>query len=105
MRSFYEIALAPLGIRIQREHDGEYGTFCGFGRDKPELWLARGAKKTEPRLHIALLANNRAEVRAFYDAAMKAAPSTTAAPASARSITRITTARSSSIPKATISKP
>jgi catechol 2,3-dioxygenase-like lactoylglutathione lyase family enzyme len=72
MRSFYEIALAPLGIKILREHDGEYGTFCGFGREKPELWLARGAKKTEPRLHIAVLANSRADVRAFHDAAMKA---------------------------------
>ena len=72
MRSFYTLALAPLGIKILMEHDGEHGTFVGFGRDRPQLWLGRGDKKTEPRVHIALSASTRAEVRAFYDAAMKA---------------------------------
>jgi catechol 2,3-dioxygenase-like lactoylglutathione lyase family enzyme len=72
MRGFYSTALAPLGIKLLREHDAEYGTFCGFGRDKPELWLSRGDKRTEPRLHIALLARSRAEVRAFHEAALAA---------------------------------
>ena len=70
MRSFYEKSLAPLGIKVLMEHNGEHGTFVGFGRERPQLWLGSGHKKTEPRLHIAVTARSRAEVRAFHEAAL-----------------------------------
>ena len=72
MRAFYVTALAPLGIKPLMDMDGEYGTFVGFGRERAQLWLGRGDKKTEPRLHIAVTARTRAEVRAFFDAAIAA---------------------------------
>jgi predicted lactoylglutathione lyase len=45
---------------------------CGLGADgKPFLWLAN-AGKTTPRVHIAFRAESRAQVDAFYAAAMAA---------------------------------
>lgn len=74
--AFYKAALAPLGITML----AEYGPVAGFGRTKPELWLA-GAKpdfqteeqaKTIVPVHLALAARSRAEVDAFYAAAIAA---------------------------------
>jgi catechol 2,3-dioxygenase-like lactoylglutathione lyase family enzyme len=72
MRAFYLQALAPLGVKPLMDNDNEHGKFVGFGRERPQLWLGAGAKATEPRLHIAVTATSRADVRAFYDAAIKA---------------------------------
>ncbi len=65
--AFYTRALAPLGyVLIMRR---EY--FAGFGVDgKPDYWIAVG--KPTDKLHIAFRAKGRAEVRAFYDAALAA---------------------------------
>lgn len=67
-KEFYGRVLAPLGITLIMEVQG----WAGFGRDgKPEFWLA---KKPDPQrsLHIAFLADNREQVRAFHDAALRA---------------------------------
>lgn len=73
--AFYEKALAPLGLGVQMRLGKEItGTadVVGFGRDgKPALWLAGGAK-TEPHIHVALSAESRAAVDAFYAAAIAA---------------------------------
>jgi catechol 2,3-dioxygenase-like lactoylglutathione lyase family enzyme len=76
-RTFFEKALAPLGIvRIM-----EFGEACGFGRDgKPDFWLGSGPssfqKAEHLRLitptHIAFTAKDRAQVDAFYAAALAA---------------------------------
>jgi catechol 2,3-dioxygenase-like lactoylglutathione lyase family enzyme len=74
-RAFYTAALSPLGISVQMEVTKEVTggvDAAGFGAaGKPFFWLA-GAGKATPPLHIAFAAGNRAEVDAFYKAAIAA---------------------------------
>ena len=65
-RAFYEKALAPLGYRVLMEFEG----MCGFGDEKPYLWMKQG-DPTNP-IHLAFAARRQADVRAFYEAAMDA---------------------------------
>ena len=75
-KAFYEKALAPLGIKLLMD----FGQACGFGRDKPELWFGVGPtsfQKAEQLrvitpMHVAFSATSRAEVDAFYRAALEA---------------------------------
>ena len=74
-KKFYAAALAPLGIELvmefQKSMTGSVDT-AGFGRKgKPFFWLAN-AGKTTPHIHLAFRAENRAQVKAFYDAAIAA---------------------------------
>jgi catechol 2,3-dioxygenase-like lactoylglutathione lyase family enzyme len=66
-RTFYTRALASLGAGVVMESNDA----VGFGQaGKPHLWI--GASTTAPsRVHIAFTAT-RAEVDAFYAAAMQA---------------------------------
>lgn len=67
-RSFFVNALAPLGFTILTE--GTHGV--GLGKlGKPCLFLAPSSSKPTP-FHIAFTANERAEVDAFYQAALAA---------------------------------
>jgi len=70
-RAFYEKALAPLGITPMMVFDNEGGRTTGFGDTTPFLWIGDGGIVTG-RLHIALSAKSRAEVDAFYAAAIAA---------------------------------
>jgi catechol 2,3-dioxygenase-like lactoylglutathione lyase family enzyme len=74
-KAFYSAALKPLGITVLMEFPKAVTgnvDVAGLGADgKPFFWLA-GAGKTTPRLHIAFGAENRAEVDAFYKAAIAA---------------------------------
>jgi predicted lactoylglutathione lyase len=46
--------------------------FVGFGREaRPQFWIGTGQAPTT-RLHLAFTARSRAEVRAFYEAAIAA---------------------------------
>jgi catechol 2,3-dioxygenase-like lactoylglutathione lyase family enzyme len=73
-KAFYDAAFAPMGITmlmtVPKEHTGglEYG---GYGRKKPDFWLGEG-KEPGPGRHYAFTARNRAEVDAFYKAAIAA---------------------------------
>jgi catechol 2,3-dioxygenase-like lactoylglutathione lyase family enzyme len=75
-KAFYEKALAPLGIKLLMD----FGQACGFGRDKPELWIGVGpATFQKPEhlraitpTHVAFSADGRAAVDAFYRAALEA---------------------------------
>jgi catechol 2,3-dioxygenase-like lactoylglutathione lyase family enzyme len=76
-KAFYEKALAPLGIHVIME----FGQACGFGRDKkPDFWIGTGPSSFQKPeqlqpitpTHIAFTARSRAEVHAFYDAAIAA---------------------------------
>lgn len=74
-KAFYAAILEPLGIRILMEmdlsdYDGPAG-YCGFGVDRPQFWIGTGVPFTG-RLHVAFAAADRAQVRAFYEAALKA---------------------------------
>jgi catechol 2,3-dioxygenase-like lactoylglutathione lyase family enzyme len=76
-KAFYEKALAPLGVVAVME----FGQACGFGRDgKPDFWIGQGVtsyQKPEQLapitpLHVCFVARSRAEVDAFYAAAIAA---------------------------------
>ena len=72
--TFYEQALAPLGIRRLMSYGGtdEAPHHVGFGSDqKPYLWLGNGSP-TKGYVHIALGASDRASVDAFHKAALAA---------------------------------
>ena len=73
-KAFYTRALEALGYRIVTEvnlsEDGEDG-YAGFGDDRPHFWIGTG-KPLSGRLHVAFMAKSRADVRAFYEAAMAA---------------------------------
>jgi catechol 2,3-dioxygenase-like lactoylglutathione lyase family enzyme len=65
--AFYETVLAPLGFRKMMD----FGVAVGFGADAPAFWLGKldeGAGWRED--HIAFVANDRAAVHAFFDAAV-----------------------------------
>ena len=66
-KAFYERALAPLGITVIMQFDG----FAGMGKDRPQFWFAAG-KPGNHKTHVAFAAGSRAEVDAFYAAAMAA---------------------------------
>lgn len=82
-RHFYEEALQPLGYRLlhsippqEAEADGEQakakGTLHGFGRQhKPLFWILGNVRVGEG-MHIGFTARTRAEVDAFYAAALEA---------------------------------
>ncbi|WP_319519984.1 VOC family protein [uncultured Martelella sp.] len=74
--AFYEKALAPLSMSVAMkfsmdESDPERLDGVAFGAGKPLFWLSPGGP-VKPPLHIAFRAETRAEVRAFYDAALAA---------------------------------
>ncbi len=72
--AFYERALAPLGIVHYVDYDGEDGhpDLKGFGRDKRAfLWLKSG-EPSAAAVHFGFVAESRATVDAFYEAAMAA---------------------------------
>jgi len=67
-RKFFLQALGPLGVGLAMEGLNS----VGLGRQgKPSMWLSATSAVTPP-LHIAIAANTRADVDAFYQAAMAA---------------------------------
>jgi catechol 2,3-dioxygenase-like lactoylglutathione lyase family enzyme len=82
-KAFYTAALKPLGITVLREvPKAMTGSVDAVGlgsNGKPFFWLA-AAGKTSPRIHIAFAAYSRAEVDAFYKAAIAAGGKDNGAP-------------------------
>jgi len=75
-RKFFLQALAPLGVGLAMEGPNS----VGLGRQgKPSMWLYATSAVTPP-LHIAIAANTRADVDAFYQAAMAAGGKDNGAP-------------------------
>ena len=75
-KSFYTAALAPLGIGLVGEFEG----WAGFGRGgMGEFWIGEGGPAQLP-MHIAFSAENRQQVRDFYDAAITAGAKDNGAP-------------------------
>jgi len=66
-KAFYEGTLKPLGITVLMQFDG----FAGMGKDRPQFWFAAGQPGNH-KTHVAFAAASRAEVDAFYTAAMAA---------------------------------
>jgi catechol 2,3-dioxygenase-like lactoylglutathione lyase family enzyme len=83
-RRFYEQALAPLGIglimTVLPEHTPSGGTAHGFGSSgKPYFWFGDNERPGEG-LHFAFAADSRAQVDAFYQAALGAGGADNGAP-------------------------
>ena len=75
-KAFFLAALQPLGVSVVME--GPYGV--GIGKNgKPSLWLHE-TKETPAHLHIAIAADSRPEVDAFYKAAIAAGGKDNGAP-------------------------
>ena len=73
--AFYTKALAPLGYALIMKWE----QFAGFGiAGKPDFWIGKGAPKDA--IHVAFRATGRAQVRAFYEAAMAAGGTDNGAP-------------------------
>jgi catechol 2,3-dioxygenase-like lactoylglutathione lyase family enzyme len=74
-KSFYQKALAPLDIAVVMEvskaESGAASDFTGFGNNnKPYFWIGEG--QVANTMHLCFTADTRAQVDAFYDAAIKA---------------------------------
>lgn len=73
-KAYYDAALAPLGASMLMKVPMEYTNGVqvgGYGRERPTFWLHEGEKQVPP-VHVAFTANSRAEVDAFYAAAIAA---------------------------------
>lgn len=73
-KAFYETALAPLGytliIEATAEQTGSGAPACGFGANgKPDFWIGGEGALGKP-MHVALLAQSREAVDAFYREAL-----------------------------------
>jgi catechol 2,3-dioxygenase-like lactoylglutathione lyase family enzyme len=72
-KTFYEAALKPLGIGVVVEVTAEEtgaDAHAGFGAEgKPFFWIGTG-RKPKGGSHVAFTARTRAEVDAFYRAAL-----------------------------------
>jgi catechol 2,3-dioxygenase-like lactoylglutathione lyase family enzyme len=75
-KAFFLAALAPLKVALVME--GPYGVGIGPS-GKPSLWLHETRERPAP-LHIAFVAASRAEVDAFYRAALAAGGTDNGAP-------------------------
>ena len=82
-RRFYEEALAPLGYKVLMEVPIEFtggAVVLGLGvAPTPDFWLHQGNPQT-PRVHVAFRAERRAQVDAFYQAALAAGGKDNGAP-------------------------
>jgi catechol 2,3-dioxygenase-like lactoylglutathione lyase family enzyme len=65
MFAFYEAVLAPLGYSKQKD----FGVAAGFGKSgELPLWIGQGEGASS--VHLAISAASRADVDAFYKAAL-----------------------------------
>src|SRR4051794_28675293 len=70
-KAFYQKALAPLGIKLIA--DLEQWSAAGFGTERPRFWIGGGKPQAgEDEVHVSFAAKDRAQVRAFYEAAIAA---------------------------------
>jgi hypothetical protein len=74
-KRFYLAALAPLNIGVvmdvPKAATGAPSDYTGFGNNnKPFFWIGEG--KLASSMHVCFTAESRAQVDAFYDAAIKA---------------------------------
>ena len=82
-KTFYTKALAPLSIGLVMEVSAEQtggAAHAGFGvAGKPFFWIGGGPTRSGP-VHFAFTAQSRAEVDAFYRAALAAGGNDNGAP-------------------------
>ncbi len=72
--AFYDAVLPVVGVQqlLDVPAAGDRPAMVGYGRDpKPFLWLVDG-HTADPNLHLAFTVDSRADVDAFYTAALAA---------------------------------
>ena len=75
-KAFYRAALAPLGYDVIMEWE----QYAGLGvPPKPDFWIGEGEPNVPP-IHVAFRADTRAQVDAFYKAAIAAGARDNGAP-------------------------
>jgi catechol 2,3-dioxygenase-like lactoylglutathione lyase family enzyme len=79
-KSFYEQALAPLGMALLMEFSGAAAGFGKRDAARPAFFIEAHGEPVRGRLHIALRAENRAQVDAFHAAAVEAGGTDNGAP-------------------------
>jgi catechol 2,3-dioxygenase-like lactoylglutathione lyase family enzyme len=77
-KAFYRAALEPLGYSLLAEHEGRMGGFGSHG--KPAFWIMTGGINPRSGAHVAFTAAKRADVDAFYRAAIAAGAKDNGAP-------------------------
>lgn len=81
-KAFYDKALAPLGASLVMTVPPEFvggRKVGGYGRERPVFWLTEGNRQIPP-IHVAFTADSRADVDAFYEAAIDAGGTDNGAP-------------------------
>ena len=81
-KTFYDAAFGAIGAKLLYMVPEQYtggAKVGGYGREKPDFWLHE-SKETGAGRHYAFTARNRAEVDAFYVAAMAAGGKDNGAP-------------------------
>lgn len=75
-KEFFSKVLAPLGIQLLTETHG----WAGFGKNgKASFWLGEKIP-VQQGMHLAFVAENREQVRQFYQAALDAGATNNGAP-------------------------
>jgi catechol 2,3-dioxygenase-like lactoylglutathione lyase family enzyme len=69
-KTFYEKALAPLGLKLMMEPMPGIGGF-GDGR-KPFFWIGARGRAPQSGVHVAFTTDSRGAVDAFHAAALQA---------------------------------
>jgi predicted lactoylglutathione lyase len=77
-KAFYLAALQPLGYSLLAEYEGRVGGFGSHG--KPAFWIMSGGINPHSTAHVAITAQKRADVDAFYRAALAAGGKDNGAP-------------------------
>src|ERR1700743_1361328 len=72
-KAFYGKALAPLGIRLVADLAEWKSAGYGGADHRPQFWLGEGPRSGgQDEVHVCFAAKSRADVRAFYEAAIQA---------------------------------
>jgi catechol 2,3-dioxygenase-like lactoylglutathione lyase family enzyme len=79
-KTFFERALAPLGLKLLIEFAEAAAGFGDEGAERPSFFIEAHGEPVRGRFHIALRANSRRQVDAFHAAAMEAGGTDNGAP-------------------------
>jgi catechol 2,3-dioxygenase-like lactoylglutathione lyase family enzyme len=82
-KAFYLDALRPLGVGVLREVTAEQtgaDAHAGFGKDNKAFFWIGGGAKPKGGTHVCFTASTRADVDAFYKAALAAGGKDNGAP-------------------------
>jgi catechol 2,3-dioxygenase-like lactoylglutathione lyase family enzyme len=80
VNAFYKASLGPLGITQKFLVERPDGLTGGYGREQVKFFVAQATSAAKAPIHLAFAAGSRAEVDAFYAAAIAAGGQDNGAP-------------------------